>query len=274
MIKQYLPRPHGNHNPQHGGQFFMAADNWHHLEGTFPRAGLFRLYLYDDYTKPLARDRVRAVTGQVVIRGATFRLTSARNGAYLEARLGSNSLPAEMQARLQFASSDARQYVFDFNFSDYTTDRTGTERGASPTRAPSVVTPSPPAGGNEPADPGPVPSAAATAGGTMADDVSELVTQLRARTDLIRNLIDGGRFGEVYVPAFQAKDIALALAPHEAQLAPDKRRASDAAIGTLVRSAYLLDAFGDIGNREQISSAFDQFAAASRAIRASFSLQP
>ena len=31
----------------------MAADKWHHLEGTYPQPGLVRLYLFDNFTKPI-----------------------------------------------------------------------------------------------------------------------------------------------------------------------------------------------------------------------------
>ena len=93
-----------------------------------------------------------------------------------------------------------------------------------------------------------------------------MIAQLRTRTDQIRTLIDRGMFADVYVPAFHAKDLALALAERGKALPPDRRRVADPAISKLVRSAYLLDAFGDLGNKQQISAAFAEFAAASNDI--------
>jgi hypothetical protein len=77
----------------------------------------------------------------------------------------------------------------------------------------------------------------------------------------------------VYVPAFQAKDLALALDGHKKDLSGDRRKAVDPAIKQLVRSAWLLDAFGDLGNREHIAEAFDQFAAAVKEVQGAFAGQ-
>src|SRR5271165_5179838 len=52
-------KPHSNHNPQHGGVFFMALDNQHHLEGVLLEAGIFKVYLYDAFTKPLSAAEVQ-----------------------------------------------------------------------------------------------------------------------------------------------------------------------------------------------------------------------
>ncbi|HEV3062208.1 MAG TPA: heavy metal-binding domain-containing protein [Vicinamibacterales bacterium] len=275
MTEQYLPRPHGNHNPQHGGLFFMAPDNWHHLEGTYPRAGVFRVYLYDDYTKPLPLDQVRAVAAHVVMNGKAFDLVPARRSSYLEAAVASSALPATMQARIKFKSEAVKQDVFDFQFTAYSIEpgrvAVGTMTSASvaapPVAAKSSAALAPPQVAPPPASPSLPPTVSPGYLTTpLPTAVPDLLGQLRARTDQIRDLIDKGRFGEVYVPAFQAKDLAIALETHQGDVPSDRRSASEAALTTVVRDAYLLDAFGDLGNREQITEAFHDFAEASKAI--------
>ncbi len=273
-------RPHGNHNPQHGGQFFMAADNWHHVEGTYPRAGVFRLYVYDDYARPLSAANLRRVAARVVTderydpktRTSTdlkaFALRPSRDGAYLEARVTGATVPATMTAKIRI-KPEAPEYRFDFTFPGLTKEppRAAVQTG----RAPAPIRPKPDAT-NQPsapdqssgqpaaiADPaaGPTPIAA-----PIPETVPAILADLKIRNDEIRQLIREGQFGAVWVPAFRAKDLAVALEPHIGHLTPTDREAAEPALQRLVRFAWLLDSFGDLGNRQQVEDAYAAFGSA------------
>ena len=107
--------------------------------------------------------------------------------------------------------------------------------------------------------------------------VAELDCGLRVRfpasvpaKESLHRLVDKGAFAAIYVPAFQAKDLALALDEHKGELTPERRKVAEPAIAKLVRAAYLLDAFGDIGNKQRISEAYAKFVEAATDITASF----
>lgn len=267
-------RPHGNHNPRFGGQFFMAPDNWHHLEGTYPRERVFRLYVFDDYARPLPPDKLRQIRARVVTRetfnAATrvtteqraFPLTVTRDGA-LEARVDATPWPAVMTAKLRF-TADTPEYRFDFTFPSVTVAPRPVEvpkraaratRPAGPQPAPTAPTPA-----------APVSQAAATPEPSLVPlpipaTVTGILDLLRARDSQIAALVDKGDFGSVWVPAFQAKDLAIALEPSLDRLTPVGRQAAEPAIQGLVRAAWLLDAVGDLGNRRQVEDARAEFSA-------------
>jgi hypothetical protein len=264
MVKRAL-RPHGNHNPQHGGQFFMAPDNWHHLEGTYPRERVFRLYLYDDYARTLGAQRLKDVRARVVTRETfdpatrkttelrAFPLTASRDGTYLEARVDTRTMPAEMTAKVKFGK-DAPEYRFDFTFRNITRDADArTSAPIAPTAPVASVTP--------------IAPVAPTADSTLP--LTAMLAQLKTSGGQIDALIAQGDFGAVWVPAFAAKDLAVALEPHVAHLAADSRLAGEAALRDVVRTAWLLDSVGDAGNRQEVERAHAAFTAAvSRALTA------
>jgi hypothetical protein len=267
-IGQRALRPHGNHNPRHGGQFFMAPDNWHHLEGAYPTARSFRLYIYDDYGRPLAADKLRNVRARVVTKESfdpatrktneisAFPLRVARNRGYLEARVDTTTLPAEMTAKVRF-DGDSDEHRFDFTFEALT------KEPAAPTSVPQV-----------PGVPAPVAATATTATApepiaptepvatidrpvTMADFANEL----KRRDGEIRDLIARGDFAAVWVPAFAAKDLAIDIERLLDNLTSAQREAGAPAVARVVRGAWLLDAAGDVGNRQQVEAAYATFTA-------------
>ena len=120
-------RAHGDHNPRHGGQFFMAQDNWHHLEGTYPRESLFRVFTYDNFTKPIdagkfsgrivTREERDSVTG-IYKEAESFPLKPSRDGKTLDARVKSGKLPLTIAAKVRFDEKLPEQR-FDFTFNEF-----------------------------------------------------------------------------------------------------------------------------------------------------------
>ena len=329
-IGQRTLRPHGNHNPKYGGQFFMAPDSWHHVEGTLPGARTFRLHIYDDYARALAPAKLKDVRARVVTREtfdpvtrttteiASVPLRVARDGA-LEARIDATKVPASMTAKVRF-KSDAPEYRFDFTFpglsvaplTTASTARTGTAsasttpantrpggtppvRGASANGAAggasAVPTDGTAAGQRGAAAGTAVPgstqtSTAATppsASGLpntaelqplvpvpVPETLGEILSQLRTRHAQVGALVASGEFGSVWVPAFQARDLAIALESHLAQIGAGARDLAEPALQEVVRAAWRLDSVGDLGNRQQVEEASTRFSAAVTAVLTAF----
>ena len=249
--KRYVQSTHANHNPRHGGLFFMAPDLWHHLEGTFQSDEVFRVYLYDDYTKPLAPELAKQVTGRLVTKETfdaatrttkeitTFPLRPSADGEYLEGRPGRLKLPADLTAKVTFKKGD-QEYRFDFTFAEFSVDKAA------------------------------VPADVAASLFEVPDNLGEVLKLLDERVTTIGDLVRKGAFSEVWVPAFQAKDLALSLDARTRTLPQAKRAIATGAVERLVRAAWSLDASGDTGNRSEVEQGYDALASAARDVAATF----
>jgi Heavy metal binding domain len=247
LVSSTSARPHQDHNPKHGGIFFMAPDAWHHLEGVYPEPGAFRVHLYDNFSQPLS---AKTFKGRVVLKetfdpatGETpelvaYPLLPSRDGSYFEARVPSADLPFELTAKIQF-EKDGPFERFDFVFSSLSSTT-----AEAPTAAAALVVPEEPA--------------------AVAEAISE-----RARR--VEDLVERGALNEIYIPALEAKDLALALEAHVSTAADPAKLAW--ALKELVRSAWLLDDYGDLGNREKVVIAHEHFEEAAETIASSLGVE-
>jgi hypothetical protein len=119
-----------DHKSKHGGTFFMALDNKHHLEGILVPPGTFRVYLYDDHTKPLKVEETRQASGTVQIGESDdapkIDLTPGKKKETLEASLGNGvKFPVTLTLLLHLPGMDpdAKPELFNFTFLQFTDER-------------------------------------------------------------------------------------------------------------------------------------------------------
>jgi hypothetical protein len=277
-------RAHGDHNPRHGGQFFMAGDRWHHVEGTYPSATVFRLYVYDNFTNTLG---ARGIAGRIFSREENGReldpiqLLPSKDGTTLEARIEGAAFPQTVTAKVMFKPGTP-EHRFDFTFRELTRDS-----AVAPPRPPArpVATPDPPVRSvraqaastpSESVKPAPGPAAPSLAATPVHSEtpwpgsIPDALTVLDIRAREILTLIDQGNLAVVYAPTMLAKDLALAVADHADELPAERRKAVILAVRRAVLAAWALDRFGDLGDRSKLVQAHSDFAQAVGDMKAAY----
>ena len=249
LVETDSPLSHQDHSPKHGGIFFMAPDNWHHLEGAYSEDGNFRVYVYDNFSQPM---NARAFSGRAVTEEVweaetkrvreiiAFPLLASANGDYLEADVGPAVFPSEITAKLKLGSEE--EHRFDFIFADFSSE---------------TVEPNAPPVSNE-------------LGLSVPATPDEIVFAISERDRRIEFLIRRGKFNEIWRPALETKDLALALDTHLEDRGQDDRRRVHQAMKTIVRTAWQLDTYGDQGDRMKIEKTFTVFSSAVETLKAQY----
>ena len=84
------------------------------MEATHPAPSEFRLYVYDEYSRPFIP---KGFTSRIVTSGTSIAFKPAANATFLEARLPM-ALPATIVVKARFEEKQP-EYHFDFQFYDY-----------------------------------------------------------------------------------------------------------------------------------------------------------
>jgi len=89
----------------------------------------------------------------------------------------------------------------------------------------------------------------------IPDDPEVMYAEIFRRDEYLQKLLSRGAWQDIHVPALQAKDLMLALIEADADLweRPGKK---------IVKAAWLLDIFGDEGNRPRVEAAYVLFQSA------------
>lgn len=112
---------HQDHNPRHGGTFFMVADDYHHIEGTYPRPGRFQLYVYDDHTRAISAEPLSGwveVDTDPSAKRHPLRFDSSCDCLVADIE-PAPAFPAQLSARVKFpvrGVGTGEHYLYNFEF--------------------------------------------------------------------------------------------------------------------------------------------------------------
>lgn len=247
LVDGRIRMPHASHDPHHGGIFFMSRDNWHHIEGTMPEPGVFRFYLYDNYSIPLpvlqtagrlVFQEFRDADGKETRAPVAAPLTPASDGVSFSVIDDRLALGRDFHVRIRFRPDQTEEDRFDFAYYGYSTF----DAGAAPKKY---------------------------AGDALAipDTPLAILEAMDTRMKDVDTLIRQNRLNELFFSALEAKDLALSLLDHAGDLDEDDTRAVTLAVKAIVRAAWRLDLYGDYGDRPAAERAFSAMSAAAAQIR-------
>jgi hypothetical protein len=219
---------HADHSPQKGGQFIMAEDNWHHVEGTLPAMDRFVLWTFDQFTEPLAlgktvgtaRVTVKPRKGSTPAEYQEVPMTAGTEGQSLVAALPPGlAFPVSVRAVVTFEGKSP--FTFDFQFKELSVapppgsvkPHAHTHGGAGD------------AAGHGAADDRPVPT-----------DRAEILKALDGAMAEAAGFVDAGKLADVHRAADRIGKLADALSK------------AGGGEGRLARLAVDLDTQGDSGN--------------------------
>jgi hypothetical protein len=169
------------------------------------------------------------------------KLTPSAEGPYLEAAIESLPLPATLIVQATFTKGGKEQR-FDFTFNEH-----------SVAAAPETM------------------DGAARLAMEVPDTASGVLSLLVERRDAVKTLVEKGGLSELWVPALQAKELALALEFHSREFSEKRRADIETATRAVILSAFRLDAAGDRGERDEVVKASNALVQAVTTIESLFS---
>jgi len=151
-----------------------------------------------------------------------------------EAKIDQFALPLDLVLYLKLPEKSGEPNRFDFTFRKLSTEDAVTEDETPRTATPQVDIPA-----------------------SRAD----ILAALLERRERIAKLLRDGEFPELYLPALEGKEFALAYEERSQELPAAARGAIARATVKIVRGAWLLDESGDSGNRKRAEESFALFSA-------------